>query len=68
MEEDFFIRAASNFVPIEAKAGVNTKAKSLDIFRNKYGIEKFIRVSAKKFGYANGIKSVPLYAVWCITR
>lgn len=27
-----------------------------------------IRVSTKNFGYENGIKSVPLYAVFCITK
>ena len=34
-------------------------------------IEKFnpkysIRISTKNFGFVNGIKSVPLYAVFCI--
>ena len=65
-ELDFVIQQQDKIVPIEAKAGANTKAKSLDSFRKKYNIEKSIRVSAKNFGYENGIKSVPLYAVWCI--
>ena len=30
--------------------------------RNKYSI----RISSKNFGYENNIKSVPLYAVFCI--
>ena len=65
-ELDFVIQLDYKIIPIEAKAGVNTKAKSLDTFRKKYNIEKSIRISAKNFGYENGIKSVPLYSVWCI--
>jgi predicted AAA+ superfamily ATPase len=65
-ELDFVIQLDDKIVPIEAKSNVNTKAKSLDVFRKKYNIDKSIRVSAKNFGFENGIKSVPLYAVWCI--
>ncbi|MDR0312716.1 MAG: DUF4143 domain-containing protein, partial [Treponema sp.] len=65
-ELDFVIQQQDKIVPIEAKANQNTKAKSLDTFRKKYNIEKSIRISAKNFGFENGIKSVPLYAVWCI--
>lgn len=65
-ELDFVIQQQDKIVPIEAKANLNTKAKSLDAFRKKYGIEKSIRISAKNFGFENGIKSVPLYAAWCI--
>jgi predicted AAA+ superfamily ATPase len=65
-ELDFVIQQQDKIVPIEAKANLNTKAKSLDTFRKKYNIEKSIRISAKNFGFENGIKSVPLYAVWCI--
>jgi predicted AAA+ superfamily ATPase len=65
-ELDFVIQQQDKIVPIEAKSDLNTKAKSLDTFRKKYNIEKSIRVSAKNFGFENGIKSVPLYAVWCI--
>jgi predicted AAA+ superfamily ATPase len=66
-ELDFVIQQQDKIIPIAAKANMNTKAKSLDTFRKKYNIEKSIRISAKNFGFENGIKSVPLYAVWCIT-
>lgn len=65
-EVDFVYQRDDKVVPIEVKANTSTKTKSLDMFVNKYNIEKSIRVSAKPFGYANGIKSIPLYAVWCI--
>jgi len=65
-EIDFVIQQDDKIVPIEAKANINTKSKSLDVFNKKYYIEKAIRISTKNFGFENGIKSVPLYAVWCI--
>ena len=67
-ELDFVIQQEDLIIPIEAKANVSTKAKSLDVFRNKYNTKTAIRISAKNFGLENGIKSVPLYAVWCIKK
>ena len=65
-ELDFVIQQGDSIIPIETKSGLNTKSKSLDAFRKKYDIKKSIRVSSKNFGFENCIKSVPLYAVWCI--
>jgi|GEM_PF-6102151 len=44
----------------------DVRSKSLDVFIKKYDIHTAFRVSAKNVGLYNGIKSVPLYAVWCI--
>lgn len=33
-------------------------------FKPKYGI----RLSSKNFGFENNIKSIPLYAVFCINK
>ena len=66
-ELDFVIQVENRIIPIETKSWKGTRSQSLVLFRKKYGIEKAIRVSAKNFGFENGIKSVPLYAVWCIT-
>ncbi|MCL2631163.1 MAG: ATP-binding protein [Firmicutes bacterium] len=65
-ELDFVIQLDNEILPIETKSSISTKSKSLDLFRNKYGIKNSMRISAKNFGFENGIKSVPLYAVWCI--
>lgn len=32
----------------------------------RYKSEYALRISKKNFGFENGIKSVPLYAVFCI--
>jgi predicted AAA+ superfamily ATPase len=65
-ELDFVIQMEDTVIPIEVKSWKAVRSQSLEFFRKKYGIEYAIRVSAKNFGYENGIKSVPLYAVWCI--
>ena len=67
-EIDFVIQKENKIIPIEAKSWENTRSQSLEIFRKKYNIKKSIRVSAKNFGFENGIKSIPLYAVWCIRK
>lgn len=65
-ELDFVIMYGNGILPIECKANVHVRAKSLEIFKKKYDIAQSMRVSAKNFGMENGIKSVPLYAAWCI--
>ena len=55
-----------NIIPIEVKSGEHTKSKSLGVFCSRYECEHSIRISGKNFGFENGIKSVPLYAVWLI--
>jgi len=65
-ELDFVIQIENDVIPIEAKSGKDTRSQSLEFFRKKYGIGTAIRISARNFGFVNGIKSVPLYAVWCI--
>jgi hypothetical protein len=44
----------------------NTKSKRLNMFVIKYKPSYSIRISSKNFGFENNIKSVPLYAVFCI--
>lgn len=66
-EVDFIIQDnMGNIIPIEVKAADNVRAKSLQQFVKKYNPPYAIRVSAKNFGFENGIKSVPLYAIFLI--
>jgi predicted AAA+ superfamily ATPase len=66
-EVDFVLQQGVNVVPVEVKRGVNTRSKSMNIFAKQYKCPYSIRISQKNFGFENGIKSVPLYAVFCIT-
>ena len=65
-EVDFVIQLGNAVIPIEVKSGEDVRSKSLEAFRNRYGIANAVRISARNFGFDNGIKSVPLYAAWCI--
>ncbi|MDR0696557.1 MAG: AAA family ATPase [Christensenellaceae bacterium] len=65
-EIDFVLRLDDCAIPIEVKSADNVRARSLNSYIKKYKPDYAIRISAKNFGYENGIKSVPLYAVFCI--
>lgn len=65
-ELDFLIQKDTNIVPIEVKTSTHTKARSLDLYMKTYKPKYAVRISEKNFGFENNIKSVPLYAVFCI--
>lgn len=65
-EVDFVLQIDGKVIPIEVKKGRRNRAKSLGSFMEKYNSEYAIRISKKNFGFDNNIKSVPLYAVFCI--
>ena len=65
-ELDFIIQKEMDIIPIEVKTSTHTKARSLDIYMKTYSPKYAIRISEKNFGFENNIKSVPLYAVFCI--
>lgn len=65
-EVDFVLQIGTSVVPVEVKKSLHTRSKSLGIFVEKYKSEYAIRLSQKNFGFANKIKSVPLYAIFCI--
>ena len=67
-EIDFLIDTSKGVIPIEVKANENKKSKSLNYFIEKNKINLAIRISANNSGVSNGIKSVPLYATFCITK
>lgn len=66
-EVDFLIIQDDHVIPVECKAGDHVRAKSLMIYKEKYHPAYCIRISTRNFGMAAGIKSVPLYAVFCIS-
>ena len=65
-EIDFLISDIDGIIPIEVKASTNNQSKSLKVFMEKYKSKYGIRISLKNFGFENNIKSVPLYATFCI--
>lgn len=65
-ELDFMIQKNMDIIPIEVKSNTHTKSRSLDLYIKRYNPNYAIRISEKNFGLENRIKSVPLYAVFCI--
>lgn len=67
-EIDFLVKIDGEIIPIEVKSGRRTNSKSLNEYIKKYNPKYSIRISGKNFGFDNNIKSVPLYAVFCINK
>ena len=67
-EIDFLINAKDGIIPIEVKSNTNNNSKSLNLYMEKYKPSFAIRISSKNFGFENNIKSVPLYATFCISE
>ncbi len=65
-EVDFVVRLNNDIIPIEVKSTENIRSKSLSIYKDINKPKYSIRISLRNFGYENEIKSVPLYAVFCI--
>ena len=65
-EIDFLIKLNGNIIPVEVKSGRRTTSKSLNEYIKKYNPKYSIRLSLKNFGFENNIKSIPLYAIFCL--
>lgn len=67
-EIDFLLKIEGEIIPVEVKSSRRTNSKSLNAYIEKYHPKYAIRISEKNFGFENNVKSVPLYAVFCITK
>lgn len=65
-EVDFVIQKEGNVIPVEVKAADNVRSKSLQQFVSRYSPLVSYRISTRNFGLENRIRSVPLYAVFCV--
>lgn len=64
-EIEFVLEINGNIIPVEVKAGFNTKAKSLPAFINKYRPVYSVKFTGNKFGYdmRKKIFNYPLYMI-----
>ena len=65
-EVDFVVQSGIDIIPIEVKKGRRNRAISLSNFVKTYNCPYAIKVSQKNFGFANNIRSVPFYALFCL--
>ena len=69
-EVDFLLYLKDGIIPVEVKASDNVRSKSLSVYYEKYKPKYMIRISTRNFGYDDEkkIKSIPLYATFCINK
>ena len=62
-EVDFVAQLGSRVVPVEVKAGVNLRARSLASYRQRYAPECGIRTSLAPWEKQDWLYNIPLYAI-----
>lgn len=65
-EVDFILYNNDGIIPVEVKANDNVGSQSLNVYMKRYNPKYAMRISTKNFGISNNIKSIPLYATFCI--
>ncbi|MCL1903350.1 MAG: ATP-binding protein [Oscillospiraceae bacterium] len=65
-EVDFVIQCDGEIIPVEVKSADNTQAKSLKVYIETYKPKYAVKLSAKNFGFSDGKKIIPLYAVFVL--
>lgn len=63
IEIDFLIQVKGNVEPIEVKAEVNLRSKSLKTFVAKYNLKKACRTSMMRYCVQDWLVNIPLYAI-----
>lgn len=65
-EVEYVLQDGMDVIPVEVKKGKKVDAISMNNFKKTYKCPFAYRISGKNFGFVGEIKSVPLYAVFCI--
>ncbi|MBF0492369.1 MAG: ATP-binding protein [Deltaproteobacteria bacterium] len=65
-EVDFLVSLEEEIIPIEVKAGENTRSRSLGEYVRNYHPEKALRFSLRNYHFHNGASDIPLYDVFRI--
>ena len=62
-EVDFVVDTGEQIIPVEVKAEVNLKAKSLKAYEEKFSPDICIRTSMSDFKREEWLVNLPLYAI-----
>lgn len=62
-EVDFVVDTGEQIIPVEVKAEINLKAKSLKTYRDKYSPEISVRTSMGDYKQEEWLVNLPLYAI-----
>lgn len=67
-EVDFIVDTGEQVIPVEVKAEVNLRAKSLKTYQEKFSPDVCIRTSMADFKREDWLINLPLYAIGTITK
>ena len=62
-EIDFLVDDGEKIIPLEVKAAINLRAKSLKSYRDKYSPEVSVRASMADYKVTDGLVDLPLYTI-----
>lgn len=62
-EVDFVVDTGKMIIPLEVKAELNLKAKSLKMFRERFSPKLSVRTSMAEYKKEDGLVNLPLYAI-----
>ena len=65
---DFVVDTGEQIIPVEVKAEVNLRAKSLKTYREKFSPEISVRTSMANYKKEEWLVNLPLYAIDQIGR
>lgn len=65
---DFVVDTGEQIIPVEVKAEVNLRAKSLKTYREKFSPEISVRTSMADYKKEEWLLNLPLYAIDQIGR
>jgi predicted AAA+ superfamily ATPase len=65
-EVDFVAPFDDKIVPIEVKASTNVRSKSMQVYREKYSPELFVKASLMNLHQNEGVLNIPLYLLWML--
>ena len=63
---DFVLHKGNRIAGTEVKKGENVRSRSLNVFAGTFKPVCSIRFSMKNFAEMDGLKSLPLYAAFCV--
>lgn len=67
-EVDFLVTLHGHILPLEAKAGVNPKSKSLGVYRERFNPKLSLRTTLLNLKQQDALVNIPLYAIGVIQR
>lgn len=67
-EVDFLVSFRGDVLPLEAKAGVNPRSKSLGVYRDRFNPKLMLRTTLLNLKQQNTLVNIPLYAIGVLPR